>query len=637
MFLVLVVFLALLRDALCASEVRLAIGQALHVTLAVASLAFVGLGRFAVLIDANIRHLFLFDRSARVRVVVALRHRDGGEADLVVDLDHFRLAVGLFSGVVIIIVILVAAAATAAAARLMVAISVLAHFAQLLGGLAFSVLDQVVHVELTHVSFLGEVGVAEFVGGLQVEVTAKTALLSLVVLRQFHIDRVSIEINFDTGIGQIDIDGGSLLIDLGDQMTVIIDILIILRIVGFSIHVHLDRIVLLAFGCQVNAVLASDDLDLLLISAAFRFTSHNHEFGLLRGAILGQHDPAIGERCTERGSVECLHLRTTLPAGLAGDRALRLIIVLILLVHVSAHLIGERSFLIQGHRERLTQWQILDQDVLFRGSDGDVESLFRLRVQDQFGADLVLSILHVHLVDVRLPEVVVFQGSVQFVGGVLDLRRYVLVIDIHAVFQQLTDSLNEILLRQRRAPALVILALLLGVVLFVIAEFAFPLHLLTTAFGLSGDLDEVLRVARLTPTQLSLTEDLLLLDLVDELRSFREHHLGVQARLPLFRLLTVQFGVDASVSFLGVVDVGQFQVHFVVGARLQFDVDLGLVSVLHLVFAVFLEGLLHLLLTLLLIALHVLLLTLALVLAAFLRRLLLLSLSLLILLLILLR
>jgi hypothetical protein len=95
------VFLALLRDGFGAREGRLTIDQSLHQSfLTQASTALVLFGRLVVLIDASVRDGFAFFHFYGVRILVALRDWDGGEAQLVVHFDHFRLVVWLFRGFV---------------------------------------------------------------------------------------------------------------------------------------------------------------------------------------------------------------------------------------------------------------------------------------------------------------------------------------------------------------------------------------------------------------------------------------------------------------------------------------------------------------------------------------------------------
>lgn len=348
------IFFALLRDGFGAREGRLTIDQTLHQSLLTeTSFALVLFGRLAVLIDASVRDLFAFFDFDGVRVVVALGDGDGGEAQLVVHFDHFRLVVRLFRGFVIVVVVLIAAAGTAAAAALvLVAVFLLAHFGQL-GGLAATVFDQVVHVVLTQILFLGEIGVAEFVNGFLIEVTAQTALLTLIILSQLDIDSVSVEFDLDASLGQLDIDRGAFLVDLSDQVTVFDHILIDFRIVRLAVDLDLDRFVFVALGHQFDTVRAGDDLDvfqILTAGALLGFASHDHEFGFRRTAILGQDDPTVGERGAEFGAVERFDLRATLPSGLAGDRALSLIIGRVFVVQVVAELFAQRLFLVQDHQ-----------------------------------------------------------------------------------------------------------------------------------------------------------------------------------------------------------------------------------------------------------------------------------------------
>lgn len=348
------IFFALLRDGFGASERRLTIDQTLHQSfLTETSFALVLFGRLAVLIDASVRDGFAFFDFYGVRVVIALRDWDGGEAQLVVHFDHFRLVVWLFRGFVIVVVVLIAAAGTAAAAALvLVAVFLFAHFGQL-GSLAASVFDQVIHVILTQVLFFGEVRVAEFVNGFLIEMTAQTALLTLIILSQFDVDSVSVEFDLDASLGQLDIDRGTFLIDLGDQVTVFDHILIDFRIVRFAVDLDLDRFVFVALGHQFDTVRTSDDLDIFQIlttGALFGFASHDHEFGFGRTAILGQDDPTVGERGAEFGAVERFDLRATLPTRFAGDRALSLVVGRVFVVQVVAELFPQRLFLVEDHQ-----------------------------------------------------------------------------------------------------------------------------------------------------------------------------------------------------------------------------------------------------------------------------------------------
>lgn len=394
------------------------------------------------------------------------------------------------------------------------------------------------------------------------------------------------------------------LVDLGyDPALRVLDVLFSFGIVLLTIDLDLDRFVFGAVRLELDAVLTGDDLDFLqVIAALLRLTGHDHEFGFRRTAILGQDDPAVGERGAKFRTIEGLDLRATLQTGLAGDGAFGLVVVLVHFVGVAADLINERLLLVQGHKG-LRKRHVLDHDVLLGGLNRDIQTLSGLSIQNHFGADFALGVLNIDLINIGLPVIVVFQSAIQLVGDVLEFLWHILIIDIQSIFQHVSDLFHEVLLRQRRAPALVVLALLFRVVLLVLAHIAFQIHLLTTAFGLSAHLDVVAIAARLTPAQLSLTQDLLVANLIDRLRIFRIHHLGVQAGLPLVGLLTVYFHVDFAVTLLSVVDVGQFHQDLAVRSGLELQIDLGLVAALDLVIAIFLEGIAGLLRALLLLLL----------------------------------
>lgn len=89
----------------------------------------------------------------------------------------------------------------------------------------------------------------------------------------------------------------------------------------------------------------------------------------------------------------------------------------------------------------------MDVDGFFWSLNSDIEALFRLRIQSEFSANLVLLVL-LDLIHISLPVIVIFQGAVQFVGGILNGEWDVLVIDIHAVFEHLSDLLYEVFLGQ---------------------------------------------------------------------------------------------------------------------------------------------------------------------------------------------
>lgn len=234
----------------------------------------------------------------------------------------------------------------------------------------------------------------------------------------------------------------------------------------------------------------------------------------------------------------------------------------------------------------------MDHDVFFRCLNGNIQTLFGLSIQNEFGSDFILLVLHLDLIHIRLPEIVMFQGAVQLVRDVLQRWRHVLVIDIHSVFQHVADLLQEILLGQGRAPTFVLFALLFLGVLFVFALFAFPLHLLTAAFGLRGDLDVVAFVTSATPAQFGVSQDFLLFDFVHEVRLFGVHHLGVEASLEGVRVQTVHLHVDLAVTLAQIDQVLVFHIDLGLATGLEFDLDLGFVTVLHFVLAILLEGIL---------------------------------------------
>lgn len=90
------VLLALLWNALRASEGRSAILQRWDLALTITSLTFDLFGRLAVLIDADVGDPLLLFHADRIRVFfVALRNRDGGEAELIIDFDDLSLAFGV--------------------------------------------------------------------------------------------------------------------------------------------------------------------------------------------------------------------------------------------------------------------------------------------------------------------------------------------------------------------------------------------------------------------------------------------------------------------------------------------------------------------------------------------------------------
>jgi len=90
--LVSVVLVALLRHDFLSCERRSAVLQGRNFAAIVASLTFDLLGRSAILIDTDVWNGLGLFHSDRIRLVlVALRHWDGGEANLVVHFDHFYL------------------------------------------------------------------------------------------------------------------------------------------------------------------------------------------------------------------------------------------------------------------------------------------------------------------------------------------------------------------------------------------------------------------------------------------------------------------------------------------------------------------------------------------------------------------
>lgn len=191
--------------------------------------------------------------------------------------------------------------------------------------------------------------------------TAQTALLALVVLRQLDVDRVAVELDFDASLRQLHLDGRLVLIDLRDDLSILCDLWLVFRIVGLSVDLDVNGTIVV-LRIQLDAMASGDDLHLLQLSIGVRrFASHDDELRLLGAAVLGQNDPAVGERRAEFRSVEGFDLRATLPAVLASDGALRLAVVI---VKIIGHLVGDRLLLVDA-AQRLTQRQVLDVDRFF--------------------------------------------------------------------------------------------------------------------------------------------------------------------------------------------------------------------------------------------------------------------------------
>jgi len=342
------------------------------------STALVDLSHGLVAGDAGVDNLLLGLVAHGVGEVSALGQWDLREADLVALFNDFGTEARLFSGLHLFAALVFAVHLLGFPEGSVVAGGGIADFTGFFGVRARVLVDQVALVELTHIVSQIEFGGAEFVFGFEVIVTAETALNIAIHGGHLDVGRLSIEVHLDTGFGQFADNLGALFLAANDDVFVIHDVLELFRLVFAAVEFDLDRLVLLGFRGQDEAVAAGDDLDFLLLRFLAEFADEDGEFGFFVGAaILGQDGPAGGQRDGIFNIIEGLD-------GAGADAA-------------DGHGVGiHLEDIVEGtngadatdvHRDDADgERDILEGGVLTGGLDGDVDVLAGLGVELQDGA-----------------------------------------------------------------------------------------------------------------------------------------------------------------------------------------------------------------------------------------------------------